>query len=103
MSFSVNIDNWESEIQNTVNHFKQVKLYGGSMYQEAMCQYQDMANGGGGGDIHFKPEPDWQERLVEAHQPIEVKPTIRNYNYPGLPNEFFVRVLRELGEGCNVW
>ncbi len=99
MPFSVNRDNWQTEIDNTVNHFKQVKRYGSSMYREAMSQYRDMAKGGSGGDLHFMPEDDWQEHLVEALQPVAVKPTIRNYNYPGLPNEFFAAVLIGLGEG----
>lgn len=98
MSFSVNIDNWQTEIQNTVDHFEKIKRFGSSMYHEAMWQYRDMANGGQGGPIYFKPKPDWQEHLVEAHQPIEAEPTIRNYNYPGLPNEFFASVLIGLGE-----
>ena len=98
MSFSVNRDNWQTEVQNTVNHFKQVKRYGGSMYSECMWQYQDMAKGGSGGKLHFEPEKDWQEHLVEALQPVAVKPTIRNYNYPGLPDEFFASVLIGLGE-----
>ena len=98
MSFSVNRDNWQTEVQNTVNHFKQVKRHGGSMYRECMWQYRDMAKGGSGGKLHFEPEKDWQEHLVEALQPVAVKPTIRNYNYPGLPNEFFASVLIGLGE-----
>ena len=97
-SFSVNRDNWQTEVQNTVNHFKQVKRYGSSMYSECMWQYRDMAKGGSGGKLHFEPEKDWQEHLVEALQPVAVKPTIRNYNYPGLPNEFFAAVLLGLGE-----
>lgn len=98
MSFSVNRDNWESQIGNTVEHFKRVKMYGGSMYSECMWQYQDMANGGDGGDLGFEPEPGWRESLVEALEPVPSKATIRNYNYPGLPDEFFARVLRRLGE-----
>jgi hypothetical protein len=98
MSFNVTRDNWRSEIQNTVAHFEQIKRFGSSMYREAIWQYQDMAKGGQGGSIYFKLEEDWQENLVEALQPIEVKPTIRNYNYPGLPNEFFASVLIGLGE-----
>ena len=49
MSFSVNRDNWQTEVQNTVNHFKQVKRYGGSMYSECMWQYRDMARASRGG------------------------------------------------------
>jgi len=68
------------------------------MYREAMSQYRDMAKGGSGGDLRFQPERDWQEQLVEALQPVPVKPTVRTYNYPGLPNEFFAAVLLGLGE-----
>ena len=68
------------------------------MYREAMGQYRDMAKGGSGGDLQHEPEKGWQESLVEALQPVAVKPTIRNYNYPGLPNEFFAAVLLGLGE-----
>ena len=98
MAFSVNRDNWKSQIQNTVEHFKQVKLYGGSMYWQAMEQYVDMAKGGEGGNLGFEPNDDWREVLVEALEPVPSKATIRNYNYPGLPNEFFAEVLIGLGE-----
>ena len=98
MSLSITRDNWQSEVPRMVTHFRNCKLYGGSMYREAMGQYRDMAKGGSGGDLQYEPEKDWQESLVEALQPVAVKPTIRNYNYPGLPNEFFAAVLLGLGE-----
>ena len=98
MSLSVTKDNWRSEVPRMVEHFKLCKRYGGSMYREAIWQYKDMAQGGSGGELHFKPEDDWQEQLVEALQPVAVNPTIRNYNYPGLPKEFFASVLIGLGE-----
>ena len=97
-SHSITRDNWQSEVPRMITHFRNCKLYGGSMYSEAMRQYRDMAKGGSGGDLQHEPEKDWQESLVEALQPVTVKPTIRNYNYPGLPNEFFASVLIGLGE-----
>ena len=100
MPFRVNRENWKSEVPNIVEHYRHMKKFGASMYQEAMWQYQDMARGGSGGELFFEPksDSDWQEALVEALQPIPSKPTIRNYNYPGLPNEFFAAVLTGLNE-----
>ena len=98
MSLITTRHNWRSEVPRFITHFRNCKLYGGNMYREAMSQYRNMAKGGNGGELRFKPEDDWQENLVEALQPVPVKPTVRTYNYPGLPNEFFAAVLLGLGE-----
>ena len=98
MALSITRDNWREEVPRMVAHFEQCRRFGSSMYNEAMSQYRDMAKGGPGGAINFKPEKAWQEQLVEALQPVPVKPTVRTYNYPGLPNEFFAAVLIGLGE-----
>lgn len=67
------------------------------MYHECIDQYQDMANGGGGGELGYWPE-DWPRVAVSTFQPIVSEPTCRAYNYPKHPDSFFRRVLGLLGE-----
>ena len=69
---------------------------GGSMYREVMWQYQDMSQGGDGGELGYWPS-NYAEKTVDSLQPLRT-PTCREYNYPGYPDSFFARVLNLLGE-----
>ena len=100
MSFKVTSNNWKTETPKAIEHFKDMKSLGYSMYLEVIGQYQHMARGGQGGTLGFVPksDSDWQELLVDALQPVDGHATVRGYNYPGVPDEFFAQVLYGLGE-----
>lgn len=68
-----------SEVRRCVANYREMreKDYA-SLYEEAMWQYADMANGG------------------RAHDGANT--FIRDQYYPGYPDEFFMQVLSGLGE-----
>ena len=67
------------EVSRVVDNYREMreKDYG-SLYEEAMWQYADMANGG------------------RAHDGLNTY--IRDQYYQGYPDEFFMQVLSGLGE-----
>ena len=71
-------------VEGMIKHFKQMVEKGSStfMLEEVKWQYQDMAQGGDGGELYG---------LESGGQ------TCRSYNYPGYPNEFFLRVCKGMG------
>ena len=65
-------------VENKIEFYKKMKENSPSLYNEAMWQYADMANGGRGHDGNTT--------------------FIRDSYYPGYPDSFFFRVLSGLGE-----
>lgn len=68
----------DQEVARFVSNYKEMRATNPSLYNEAMWQYADMANGGRGHDGH------------ETY--------IRDQYYKGYSNDFFVLVLSGLGE-----
>ena len=56
------------------------------MLEQIRYQYTDMARGGDGGRLHFKPS-DWDGSHPDG-------PTCREYNYPNMPDSFFQEVVK---------
>lgn len=88
----------KDEIARVVTHYRNMKLFGGHMYDQCIGQYKDMACGGSGGPLGFIPDRDDIENLVDNLLPVQQQYTCREYNYPGYPDYFFARVLANLGE-----
>ena len=88
----------KEEISRVVTHYRNMKLMASSMYNEVVYQYLDMAKGGSGGPLGFVPNADDLENLIDNLMPVQQNWTIRSYNYPGYPDDFFARVLANLGE-----
>ena len=96
----VTMHNWQQQVPATIGRYQEMRQHTPSMYRHTIRLFRDMATGGKGDDLSFNPEwqeTDWQEALVEALQPVDVQPTGRNYNYPGVPDRFFQLVLQGLG------
>ncbi len=68
----------ERAVEARVNSYREMRKGGSSLYDEAMWQYADMANGGRGHDGHAT--------------------YIRDQYYKGYPDKFFMQVLSGLGE-----
>ena len=68
----------KEEVSRHVINYREMRQGGSSLYEEAMWQYADMANGGRG------------------HDGLDT--FIRDQYYPGYPDEFFMQVLSGLGE-----
>ena len=60
-----------------------------SILREVSWQYADMAEGGDGGRLYFKPH-GWNGTHPDG-------PTCREFNYPGKPDSFFQTVCAALG------
>jgi hypothetical protein len=56
------------------------------MLEQIRWQYSDMAKGGDGGRLHYKPS-DWDGDHPEG-------PTCREYNYPYKTDSFFQQVCK---------
>lgn len=67
-----------SEVSRFVNNYREMRKGGSSLYEDAMWQYADMANGG------------------RAHDGMNTY--LRDQYYQGYPDSFFVQVLSGLGE-----
>jgi hypothetical protein len=70
-------------VEETVSRYQDMKAHPSSMaiYREVKWQYQDMAEGGAGGDLGF-------ERNGET--------TCRGINYKGYPDSFFLEVCYQM-------
>jgi len=66
------------EVSRYVNNYREMREGSFSLYDEAMWQYADMANGG------------------RAHDGLNTY--LRDQYYQGYPDEFFMQVLSCLGE-----
>ena len=66
------------EVSRFVSNYREMRHGGSSLYDEAMWQYADMANGG------------------RAHDGLDTY--LRDQYYQGYPDEFFMLVLSGLGE-----
>lgn len=77
--------------EETIKQYRMMQSAGprSSMLREIEWQYTDMAEGGDGGRLHFKPS-DWDGTHPQG-------PTCREYNYPGVPDSFFREVAEALG------
>jgi len=81
MSIEINDDNFDLEVERLVIHYRNTKSFNPRMYNEAMWQYADMANGGNGG-------------LIDSSG----TKSIRSEYYAAHPDRFFFEVLSCLGE-----
>lgn len=68
----------DREVSRYVDNYKEMRKGGSSLYEDAMWQYADMANGG------------------RAHDGLDTY--LRDEYYQGYPDEFFMLVLSGLGE-----
>ena len=59
------------------------------MLEQIRWQYTDMAKGGDGGRLHYKPNA-WNGNHPDG-------PTCREYNYAGYPDSFFQEVCKGMG------
>ena len=87
------------DVDDAIESYKKLKQYGAGMYEDAMRQYRAMAIGGDGGLLGYWPD-DWPDTMIEHALPV-CEPTCRAYNYPGVPDSFFIRVLEGLGEALH--
>ena len=71
-------EDMNQEVARHVTNYREMRKGGSSLYEEAMWQYADMANGGRG------------------HDGLDT--FIRDQYYRGYPDEFFMQVLSGLGE-----
>jgi hypothetical protein len=82
MSLNIKPDNWKDKIPQVIMGYRTLEASastgGPYMIAEIRNQYADMANGGGGGEIHREGS--------EYHH------TIRDQYYPGLPDQYFREV-----------
>ena len=74
-------------VEETFMYYKKMEKLGpaSSMLREVRMQYGEMASGGDGGPLGYKPQ-DYKEECGEEG------PSCRDYNYPGYPNSFFQEV-----------
>ncbi len=81
--------NWKECIPIFVMHYRDMEMMdpGSSLLKKVKNQYADMARGGNGGEL---------ERVVEDWYEVR-QPTIREYNYPDAPTEFFQELCDLLG------
>tara|TARA_A100001011_G_scaffold377238_1_gene440650 strand:+ start:15 stop:257 length:243 start_codon:yes stop_codon:yes gene_type:complete len=70
------------DIAEVIMHFRNMERHASSMLREVKWQFRDMANGGDGGILGFRPD-GWTKNR---------EPTCRDYNYPDHPDEFFAEV-----------
>ena len=76
------MDNFNSEIERMVDHFRMMAMHGSpSMVCEVREQYLNMANGGDGGYLGYESNG---------------KSTCRDINYPGYPDWFFQKVVERM-------
>lgn len=68
-------------------YYKQMEKLapGSSMLREVRGQYSDMANGGDGGPMGYRPNDYTGKAGANG-------PTCREYNYPDYPDSFFQEV-----------
>jgi hypothetical protein len=90
-------ETWSDQVASTAETYQAMRHISPPLYQQMILQYGNMAEGGRGGRLGFVPD-DWPDQAVNAMQPVDSIPTLRDYNYPGYPNEFFFQVLQALGE-----
>lgn len=74
-------------IPETIMHFRNMERTAPSMLREVKWQFKDMANGGDGGELGFRP--DGWTKTQEA--------TCRSYNYSNHSDEFFAEVCDLMG------
>lgn len=79
---------WYEAVNRTVANYRDMEQmkHSSGMLQEVRYQYDDMANGGDGGDLGFGGS-DGDSRGA----------TCRGYNYPGYPDSFFLAVKTLMG------
>ncbi len=77
-------DNWKDTVPIVVMHMRDMEMMmpGSNYLTKTRAQYADMAKGGNGGQVSYVPV-DWK---------WDKTPTIREYNYPDAPDEFFAEV-----------
>lgn len=78
-----------STAREMIEYYLLMQGSGSSMLREIEWQYTDMAVGGDGGRLHYKPI-DWDGTHPQG-------PTCREYNYPGKPDTFFQEVCDGMG------
>ena len=80
----VDKNNWKDTVPIVVSHMRDLEMMmpASDYLIKTRSQYADMASGGNGGLAKYSPI-DWKEESI---------PSIREYNYPDAPDEFFAEV-----------
>ena len=83
------ISDIDKKVAEAVMRYRQMEsaVPNSSMLREVRWQYADMAKGGDGGPLGYRPD-GWTKNR---------NPSVRDYNYPGKPDSFFQEVRDLMG------